>query len=101
MPPGLSIEQPDFLRQPLVEPKTNLPSGCAICDTKEDLKICTGCRVVSYCGRDHQVEHRKEHKGLCKYAEQTQATIRAIGARLGPHHQEPSLPNVPRLLTDG
>ncbi|KGO75244.1 Zinc finger, MYND-type [Penicillium italicum] len=100
MPPPIAIEQPEFLRQKPVQPKTALPWGCAICDTKEDLKTCTACGVLSYCSRDHQIEHRKAHKELCNYVKQTRAAVEDTHARLGPSPHDPSLPNVRRLLTE-
>ncbi|CEJ57717.1 hypothetical protein PMG11_06401 [Penicillium brasilianum] len=42
-----------------------LPSGCAVCNQKEDLLQCSGCKVLSYCGRDHQVADRPAHKSAC------------------------------------
>ncbi|KAJ5728516.1 hypothetical protein N7493_004846 [Penicillium malachiteum] len=66
-----SVEKPAFLRQLPVEAKKVLPWGCAICDKKEDLKTCTGC-----------------------------ATLAAIDARLGPDPNDPSRPNLLRLLRE-
>ena len=42
-----------------------LPSGCAICGQQEGLLQCSGCKVLSYCGRDHQVTDRPAHKSAC------------------------------------
>lgn len=42
-----------------------LPSGCAVCNQKENLLQCSGCKVLSYCGRDHQVADRPAHKSAC------------------------------------
>lgn len=95
----ITVQQPKFLFH-TVQSKASLPSGCAICDKEQDLKICTACRVLSYCSKDHQIEHRKDHKEFCNYVRQTQATVKAIEARLGPHPHDSSLPNVPLLLTD-
>lgn len=99
MPPPLAIYQPVFLRQPPVQPKKALPWGCVVCDKKENLKTCTGCRLLSYCSREHQIEHRKEHKELCNYVKHTQATMDAINAQLGPHPNDPTLPNIHVLFT--
>lgn len=38
---------------------------CSVCASKTGLKYCTGCRVVQYCGVEHQRKHRKEHKVAC------------------------------------
>lgn len=42
---------------------------CHVCKRFGDgvcLKRCSGCRMISYCCRQHQKEHWKEHKSLCK-----------------------------------
>ncbi|KAK1957534.1 MYND finger [Colletotrichum sublineola] len=41
------------------------PRQCAMCHSRTKLSRCAGCQVVYYCGRDHQVAHRKEHKSDC------------------------------------
>lgn len=38
---------------------------CAECQQPADL-ICTGCRMVSYCNKEHQKQHWKEHKSVCR-----------------------------------
>lgn len=39
---------------------------CAACGQVADsIKLCTGCRLVHYCGRECQLAHRKSHKKLC------------------------------------
>lgn len=42
------------------------PAICEVCDHSENLRRCSGCLAVSYCGRDHQVQHRPSHKGMCQ-----------------------------------
>ncbi|KAJ5143094.1 uncharacterized protein N7515_001881 [Penicillium bovifimosum] len=42
-----------------------LPSGCGVCGQQNDLLQCAGCKVLLYCGRDHQVAHRPSHKSAC------------------------------------
>ncbi|XP_024886658.1 uncharacterized protein LOC112464098 [Temnothorax curvispinosus] len=42
---------------------------CHVCKGFGDgvlLKKCGGCRMISYCGQEHQKEHWKLHKPLCK-----------------------------------
>ena len=42
--------------------------GCAVCgDT--NAKRCSRCRLVTYCGKDHQRQHWKIHKQFCKKSE--------------------------------
>ncbi|XP_071556540.1 uncharacterized protein [Temnothorax nylanderi] len=42
---------------------------CHVCKGFGDsvlLKRCCGCRMISYCGQEHQKQHWKLHKPLCK-----------------------------------
>lgn len=43
------------------EPK----SVCEECKKPADLK-CSGCRLVAYCSKEHQKQHWKQHKSLCR-----------------------------------
>ncbi|CAH0564026.1 unnamed protein product [Brassicogethes aeneus] len=38
---------------------------CAECNQPAELK-CSACKLVSYCGKDHQKSHWKTHKTLCR-----------------------------------
>jgi hypothetical protein len=38
---------------------------CKICGRREGVKRCGRCKVVVYCGRDHQKKDWKLHKGIC------------------------------------
>lgn len=38
---------------------------CAVCGVVSELK-CTACKKVAYCGAEHQKNHWKFHKELCK-----------------------------------
>ena len=43
-----------------------LKHRCGLCmELKAKLLRCTGCNVVRYCSKDHQVKHRLEHKSTC------------------------------------
>ncbi|CAG8386228.1 unnamed protein product [Penicillium salamii] len=44
---------------------TEMPSGCSICRKKEGLLVCSGCKVLPYCNRDHQIADRPAHKSAC------------------------------------
>ncbi|EHY51981.1 hypothetical protein HRR83_003456 [Exophiala dermatitidis] len=49
-------------------PRGPLKHRCGLCQVpgpKAKLSLCTGCRVVRYCSREHQVQHRPEHKSVC------------------------------------
>lgn len=40
---------------------------CKVCGkTGDEVMKCGGCKVVAYCGKDHQREDWKAHKVLCK-----------------------------------
>lgn len=43
----------------------NYPNQCIVCKSKNKLR-CTGCNMISYCGRDHQLEHWSIHKSFCR-----------------------------------
>eukprot|EP01102_Stenamoeba_stenopodia_P012814 TRINITY_DN4082_c0_g1_i1.p1 TRINITY_DN4082_c0_g1~~TRINITY_DN4082_c0_g1_i1.p1 ORF type:complete len:166 (-),score=36.66 TRINITY_DN4082_c0_g1_i1:54-551(-) len=39
---------------------------CVVCKKGDALSRCSGCKVVLYCGADHQKQHWPTHKTLCK-----------------------------------
>lgn len=44
-------------------------NACHVCKAfGEDvtLKRCSNCKMISYCGKDHQKQHWPQHKDLCK-----------------------------------
>jgi MYND finger len=52
---------------PKVLKKIKNPKGmCAICGVTAALQLCCGCGQIAYCGREHQLQHWKEHKIECK-----------------------------------
>lgn len=40
---------------------------CQVCGKTEEIKKCTRCEMVGYCGKGHQTEDWKIHKKICKY----------------------------------
>ncbi|KAK7509640.1 uncharacterized protein IWZ02DRAFT_154705 [Phyllosticta citriasiana] len=42
-----------------------LKSECGVCSTPDNLLRCGGCKVVFYCGREHQADDRPRHKRPC------------------------------------
>lgn len=38
---------------------------CAECQKPAELK-CSACKLVTYCCKDHQKKHWKQHKNICK-----------------------------------
>ena len=39
--------------------------GCQVCGVTENLKQCSKCRQISYCGKEHQIQDWTEHKKTC------------------------------------
>ena len=39
---------------------------CAVCSSTVALRLCSACAQVAYCSREHQKQHWKCHKSLCK-----------------------------------
>ncbi|KAJ6032486.1 hypothetical protein N7540_003218 [Penicillium herquei] len=42
-----------------------LVTGCPLCAKTDNLRRCSGCKVLHYCGQDHQREHWTKHKSAC------------------------------------
>lgn len=45
-----------------------MSSTCGVCGEPADLK-CSACKLVSYCGKEHQKNDWKNHKTLCRPVE--------------------------------
>lgn len=41
------------------------PRSCFVCNQKAELYRCSACRVVYYCGSEHQLADRSNHKQAC------------------------------------
>lgn len=39
--------------------------GCAVCQVPAK-QFCSACKVVKYCGAEHQRQHWKQHKKECR-----------------------------------
>ncbi|XP_067627112.1 SET domain-containing protein SmydA-8 [Eurosta solidaginis] len=46
-------------------PEAVLPTTCAVCQIPAKL-YCSACKLVNYCGADHQKKHWKQHKTECR-----------------------------------
>lgn len=44
---------------------TSLTPRCGLCSSKDHLLRCSGCKVMPYCSKEHQVAHRNDHKLAC------------------------------------
>ena len=70
---------------------------CAACGkADENLKQCSACKSVLYCGRSCQLTHRKDHKKECKRIE------KALAASESPASGVAAMPtaNSLRFLSD-
>lgn len=47
---------------------------CELCGKMENLLKCARCRSSFYCSKEHQKQHWKKHKLICKEADKTQLT---------------------------
>jgi hypothetical protein len=56
---------------------TNLIRGCAAqsCHKTKDLSRCSACKVVQYCGRDHQSADRAAHRSTCSKVKKATANL--------------------------
>lgn len=59
-----------------------LETECVVCHKQEPLDRCAACKVVSYCGGEHQVEDRPKHKRFCTEVKKAQAKLDAEDTRL-------------------
>jgi hypothetical protein len=50
----------------MTTPYKLLISGCQICQKSNGLNTCGKCKVVQYCGREHQANDWPAHKVVCK-----------------------------------
>jgi len=51
--------------------------ACAICPQTASLSTCSGCHILQYYSRPHQVEHRPVHKALCKRINKARVFLKA------------------------
>lgn len=62
------IERIPSLINILLFEETKMPGEihtCPECKQPAELK-CSACKLVWYCGKEHQKQHWKQHKNLCK-----------------------------------
>ncbi|KIW62237.1 hypothetical protein PV04_10432 [Phialophora macrospora] len=57
-------------------PRGPLKHRCGLClELKSKLLRCMGCQVVRYCSREHQVQHRQDHKSVCNKIKRYRSTV--------------------------
>ena len=65
--PALKTQRGNFAMMPGKDKWKESMKGCDNCGNRlKPLSKCTGCRKVSYCSRECQVQAWKEHKSECK-----------------------------------
>ncbi|KAK0104986.1 hypothetical protein ONS95_004644 [Cadophora gregata] len=65
---------------PQVELKNAGPEGCRTCGTtRGNLKLCAGCRSISYCSKECQAKNWAYHKAVCKIIRMERAMHEATG----------------------
>ncbi|KAI1212739.1 uncharacterized protein F4807DRAFT_348150 [Annulohypoxylon truncatum] len=71
-------------------------SGCPVCypnmRSQTQLLLCSGCKVVLYCGAEHQKKHRPEHKAACTSIVKSRAKLEKEEATLRAHPGDILLP---------
>ncbi|KAF9729467.1 hypothetical protein PMIN02_008220 [Paraphaeosphaeria minitans] len=45
---------------------SNLVINCMVCGQQDNLKQCAQCKLVHFCGPEHQRSHWPSHKAVCK-----------------------------------
>jgi hypothetical protein len=81
---GLSTGQPAS-QNASFEISSELVSGCHICGKATGTSRCGGCKVVYYCGQEHQSLGRDSHKGLCSKIKKARARLEAQEVALRTH----------------
>ncbi|KAF9469562.1 hypothetical protein BDZ94DRAFT_1242722 [Collybia nuda] len=79
--------------------------GCAFCRIAEGpgerpFPLCSGCRVVRFCTRDHQVKYWPEHKEFCKHQNKINKTRERFQEKEIIEDGLPTLAERKRILED-
>ena len=67
-------------------------SHCNVNSSSLKLLLCQACKVVHYCGRDHQVAHGEHHKKACNAIEKGQQVLDREETKLRSHPGDPTTP---------
>ena len=69
-----------------------LPSGYGTCGKKQDLLLCSGCKVMPYCSHEHQANHRPWHKTACNAIKKCRVAMQNEESTLNNHPGDFMLP---------
>lgn len=61
---------------------TQMITGCGVCNKQENLQLCSRCKVIQYCSRDHQVQDRDAHKRACNAIDKKRKATEAEDQKL-------------------
>lgn len=75
------------------------PQRCPVCSQTSNLLLCGGCKVVSYCGVEHQTSDRPSHKSVCKEVKKTREKLEREETTLRAKPGDIMLP--PDVFTNG
>lgn len=65
----------------MIRQKT-LERACPVCKANNNLVYCAGCKVMPYCGRDHQDAHGGAHENQCTKVKNTREELQAEDIKL-------------------
>lgn len=52
-----------------------LKPGCTVCGGATNLR-CSRCKIIAYCGREHQTAYFREHKDTCREVARARASLK-------------------------
>ncbi|KZS89778.1 hypothetical protein SISNIDRAFT_431654 [Sistotremastrum niveocremeum HHB9708] len=65
-PETMCEDHPNYLQETISERRDRTKVAlCAACGTPHDLKACSRCKTIWYCGSAHQKQHWRTHKPTC------------------------------------
>jgi hypothetical protein len=68
------------------------PYSCAVCKSTRNLMICSACKSVRFCGREHQRQYWPRHQSVCKFLAACQGgLLRDVS---GKHWSTEALPQI-------
>jgi hypothetical protein len=77
----------------------NLITGCHVCGQEANISRCGGCKVVFYCGQEHQTSDRPAHKGSCSKIKKARTRLEAQEIALRAHAGDMDTP--PNAFAEG
>lgn len=63
---GPSLDGPGAAKPRVKKEVTKATKKCAVCDVTVGLLVCSSCKSIAFCCREHQLEFWPQHKAECK-----------------------------------